>query len=80
MKSSSAPPLIATAVLLLPTLYVASYLALVVPQGVPYAEFYSYRAGKELPERFYWPLEQIDRRLRSAAWPEEDRLGIDFYE
>lgn len=87
---TNGPLIIAIALLVLPMLYVASYLSLVVPAGVPYGEFWcfsdkgiifsSYRFGKEWPEWFYCPLEKIDRQLRPAAWSDEGNLGIEFEE
>ncbi len=75
-------PIIAVIVLALPLLYVASYLALVVPSGVfvphpaspysyePFGDGYmkSYRTGNDFCERIFWPLEQADRKLRPNAW------------
>lgn len=75
-------PFIAVIVLALPLLYVASYLVLVVPGGVfiadvasPYSYdnfgsgyLKSYRTANTFCERFYWPLEQADRKLRPNAW------------
>jgi len=78
-------PIIAAVLLLLPVLYVGTYLALVSPDGygftadgsylgnsrkchlVPYSTQY-YRFGGSYADAFFWPLEQIDRRLRSDAW------------
>jgi hypothetical protein len=64
-------PIIAAVLLLLPVLYVGSYLALmevVTPDGR-----HVYRAAWDESSNgwvstFYRPLEQIDRRLRPAAW------------
>lgn len=60
--------------LCLPVLYVGSYLALVEPPLATTS--YNtrafgaspYRNGKQWSERVFWPLEQIDRRLRPGAW------------
>jgi hypothetical protein len=71
-------PIIAVALLILPSLYVGSYLALVIPKGktvfvpangTPYLRIDHYRVGNEtwLP-RLFWPLEQIDRKVRPGAW------------
>jgi hypothetical protein len=85
--TNRAPLITAIVLLLLPALYVGSYLALVVPKGATY-EFVPmdpkllvgvsevgftlrkihYRTGSGLAERLYWPLEQIDRKLRPGAW------------
>ena len=81
MKRHTAP-IIAAILLLLPVLYVGSYLALVVPPGRyvsrtvgsannrPSTEifFEKYRFGGEWARWFYWPLEQIDRKVRPRAW------------
>jgi hypothetical protein len=76
MKKHAAP-LIAAVLLLLPVLYVASYLALVVPAGrtvwaTPGCSPYicHYRMGEEIAPKIYWPLEQIDRKFRRGAWAE----------
>jgi hypothetical protein len=76
-------PIIAVIVLLLPILYVASYWVLVVPSGAfiadpasPYSYeqrsgdgyMKSYCTANEFCERFFWPLEQADRKLRPGAW------------
>jgi hypothetical protein len=79
MKKHAAP-IIAAILLLLPLLYVGSYLALVSPQGVttpdpsdPYnyeGWIKNYRVGNSLCKQLFWPLEQIDRQLRPGAWDE----------
>lgn len=69
-------PLIAAIILLLlPVLYVASYLVLVWPDGerVEFADsrsdFPTYRFGAHAwGGTVYWPLEQIDRKARPGAW------------
>lgn len=75
--------ILAIVLLLLPILYVASYLTLVSPNesgiymvihantGVYYTR--GYRNGGEWAWRLYWPLEQIDRRLRPHLWPRTDQ-------
>ena len=75
MTTSRAPLILAIVLLLLPVLYVGSYLALVLPQGrlVPESPTLDvnshYRFGRELGiSRAFWPLEQIDRRMRSTHW------------
>ena len=64
--------------LLLPTLYLGSYLLLVEPQGIYYSVFSGgaktlycdhYRWQNDSCERIFWPLERIDRKIRPAAWP-----------
>jgi hypothetical protein len=84
MKKHAAP-IIASILLLLLVLYVGSYFALVVPGGTSaiYAvqdplrphinsESYAthYRRGHRISERLFWPLEQIDRKVRGAWRPE----------
>ena len=69
-----APLILAIVLLLLPVLYVGSYLALVVPGGRMVSlgyrnSFYvHYRVDPEWPARVFWPLEQIDRKARPSAW------------
>ncbi|WP_254508486.1 hypothetical protein [Anatilimnocola floriformis] len=76
-RESRTPLIVAIVLLLLPVLNVGSYFALVVPQGFvrPYpagkiGQQFSeqYRYGDMLSERFFWPLESIDRKLRPGAW------------
>jgi hypothetical protein len=77
-------PIIAAVLLLLPVLYVGSYLALVVPErggrlrggsGLFYR--HPYRAGGARSSAAFWPLEQIDRRLRPGVWePPMLNLGL----
>jgi hypothetical protein len=69
-------PIIAAVLLLLPVLYVGSYLALVTPGGYTKTisgvtttiSPQSYRWGEPGIARFFWPLEKIDRRLRPGPW------------
>jgi hypothetical protein len=85
-----APLITATVLLLLPVLYVGSYLTLVVPASQPVligvyqdqktseviAEEWMdshYRWGHRIAGLIFWPLEQIDRRVRPGAW-EPERL------
>lgn len=73
---NNGPLIIAIVLLLLPVLYVVSYLLLVIRQPVvavslTYPTQYAadfYRWGGDYAERFYWPLEQIDRKLQPSAW------------
>ena len=60
-KRTNGVPITATVLLLLPLLYVGSYLANVRPGQ-------SYRIGGGLADGFYRPLEQVDRRIRPDAW------------
>jgi hypothetical protein len=77
----SVTPIIAAVLLLLPVLYVGSYLALVVPRGKavweqnrvacsPYLIYY--RVDIAILDRLLWPLEQIDRKVRPGAWEHVD--------
>ena len=102
-KPRSFAPIIAAVLLLLPLLYVGSYLAMVVPKGIVVSAptnagyfVYHYRGHGEFgertawPARLFWPLEQIDRRLRPQDWePSQresqlifdrtgERIGVDF--
>jgi hypothetical protein len=71
-------PIIAAVLLLLPVLYVGSYLALigeygssrimVKVEGGYHSEDTPYRCCPEICKPLFWPLEQIDRRLRPKAW------------
>ena len=73
-KQSRAPLIIAVVLLLLPVLYVGSYLALVVPSGVRHLIREPLKTKVTTPYRirevdsYFWPLEQIDRKLRPGAW------------
>ena len=75
------PLILAIVLLLLQVLYVGSYLALVEPKGrlvlkrtlIGNARFLNgrvehYRAGGEWSPVVFWPLEQIDQKLRPRAW------------
>jgi hypothetical protein len=61
----------------LPALYIGSYLALVIPSGAlrptgtpgEYAVEY-YRAGGALSATIFWPAEQLDRKIRKQRWEE----------
>lgn len=66
-----AAPILAAILLLLPLLYVGSYFALVKPGehlGWGSALYAPYRCGGDVAVRLFWPLEQIDRRVRPGAW------------
>jgi hypothetical protein len=79
-----AAPIIAAILLLLPVLYVGSYLALVVPGPAFYVSnsangekahrFTGYRIYPTACERIFYPLEQIDRTVRPGAWRSEDLI------
>lgn len=77
-RRSCAPAAVVAALVLLPWLYVGSYLLAVAPAhriylnpdnsgGVVFV-IQNYRIGGSLPAIIYWPLEQIDRRLRREKW------------
>jgi hypothetical protein len=81
-KPRSFAPFISAALLLLPVLYVGCYLVLVFPAGVP-IDVVNTKTGEVLPfisvqekylifdrqaKRLFWPLEQIDRRVRPSEW------------
>jgi hypothetical protein len=69
---------LALLLLLLPSLYVGSYLTLVVPAGriesvagagQKFLIVSHYRwGGNSFASRFFWPLQQVDRKLRPKAW------------
>ena len=85
-RESRAPVIVAIVLLLLPVLYAGSYLAVVVPDGVteyvgpfpPGDTFYFMPSGKHyrfvngVSRRVFWPLEQIDRKLRPEVWALEN--------
>ncbi|QDU30820.1 hypothetical protein ETAA8_59690 [Anatilimnocola aggregata] len=73
--TNRAPLIVAIVLLILPVLYVGSYLALVLPDGERFELANSlqylptYRFGTaSWAWRVYWPLERIDRRVRPEAW------------
>jgi len=90
ITTRSAAPILAAVLLLLPVLYVGSYLALVTPGKVRFTKavnvgastyqggvFYeTYRYGGTWAERVFWPLEQIDRKVRPEAW-EWGKIGLE---
>ena len=52
--------------LALPMAYVGSYLLLVMPfNGSAY-----YRFGGPVVTHIFWPLEQVDRKVRPGRWQE----------
>jgi hypothetical protein len=76
---------LAIAILLLPFAYAASYLVIVALRGIGTVRTaqgtYSargsstaYRLGGETVRRFYWPLEQVDRRFRPKEWDHGDLI------
>ena len=88
MKESRAPLMIAIVLLVLPLLYVGSYLIavrsakeaaavnLLVLKGES-PEYY--RFGGEWSPRIYRPLEWIDRRLRPGLWAQLDPVRIQIF-
>lgn len=75
MKKHAAP-IITAILLLLPVLYVGSYLALVTPGVYGCRSENAYHEVIYAPYRWQgwrcsqvlWPLEMIDRKLRPGAW------------
>jgi hypothetical protein len=76
-ERSSRIPLIAAVLLLVPVLYVGSYLALVTPGGYKVNRraapvlFFSpsyYRCCEPVCATLFWPLEKCHRKLRPGAW------------
>lgn len=70
---SRGPLFIAIVLLLLPVLYAGSYLALVEPYGsagscIGSEPHYPYRWGGVVASRLFWPLEQVDRKVRPKPW------------
>jgi hypothetical protein len=68
-----AAPIIAAILLLLPVLYVGSYLVMVDPMTLRVTSGgtvtdVNYRDGGRFAECFFWPLEQVDRKVRPGAW------------
>jgi hypothetical protein len=83
MKKHAAP-IIAVIALLMRMMYVGGYLALVQPPiclvvtSSGNAGIYvvaHYRLGGEQARRFFWRLEQIDRKVRPGAWEEPGNLS-----
>lgn len=76
MTRDSRLPLFVAAILLLLPLYVGSYFALLKPSpdiSTPFNELLArrwsnYRVGGRFVELVFWPLEQIDRKVRPGAW------------
>ncbi len=78
---SRAPLFIAVVLLILPLLYLGSYLLLVWPDGERFnfadssSDFPTYRYGSESwAAVLYWPLEKIDRKLRPDSWQPAEPL------
>lgn len=82
-RRSWSAPIVAALLLLLPAVYVGSYYCLVDTErgydpvmgcniGAQLSESLRYRVASRLCCRIYWPIEQVDRKLRPEAW--EDPL------
>jgi hypothetical protein len=80
-RPRSFAPWIATVLLLLPVAYVGSYLAMAQPGWVLHVCTHSgngeiplepYRFGGEWSACLFWPVEQIDRKLRPSLWEHQD--------
>jgi hypothetical protein len=72
-------PIVAACLLLVPAVYVGSYYCAVDTNRGGYISLCGpnkpdlrYRVAPEVCGRFYWPIEQVDRKLRPEAW--EDPL------
>jgi len=74
---SIAVPAIIAAALTTPLLYIGIYWALVIPGGAPMdfdqhhgycTRIGTYRAGEPVCQRVFYPIEQLDRRLRPGLW------------
>jgi hypothetical protein len=84
--TNRAPLLAAIALLLLPVLYVGSYLALVSPWQAGLHRSFSFQHESEIHYRIggrwagvvFWPLEQLDRQLRPDAWDAEQQGWTTF--
>jgi hypothetical protein len=85
-------PIIVAVFLLLPLLYVASYVVLVRPNvrvikspAIVASNVEHYRLPGRICGRFFWPLEKVDRRLRPGAWDtsvliELERINMELRE
>ena len=79
-------PLLVVLLLLLPLLYLGSYLALVTPAETITSgtssdfsfECSNYRFAHQYGQYFYSPLEQIDRTLRPKKWEWYPPIYDDF--
>jgi hypothetical protein len=61
-------------------LYVGSYLALIDPVKTKHelmtgGDLSAYRFGGEYSVLFYWPLEEVDRKLRPDSWSQSPSRG-----
>ena len=67
-----APRIVAVVLLLLLVLYVGSYLALVMPEGIVLkggeSRVAHYRFEDRTAAAIFWPIEQVDRKVRWRDW------------
>jgi hypothetical protein len=81
-KRSAAAPVAIAVLLLLPVLYVGSYLVISIPQPHPLApgqRSQHFRIGGSITRFLFKPLTEIDRRLRPNYWggsPQEDDADL----
>ncbi len=78
--NARAPFCVAVLLLMLPLLYVVSYLALVRPDGIvdevlidgeyfmDISTMRHYLIIGDIGHQIYWPLEHLDREIRPNAW------------
>jgi hypothetical protein len=64
-RSNLMPLMVALLLLTLPILYLGTYLALIDPG---FGKVHPYRLGSGYSSAVFWPLEQLDRRIRPDAW------------
>lgn len=73
-RTGAGPLVLAIALLLMPLLYVGSYLSLVQPKGQRIYDpsgalrVAHYRIDNHLASKVYYPLEKIDRKVRPQEW------------
>jgi hypothetical protein len=68
VKESQSTAGVAAALLLLPVIYVGGYLALLHPEERAIGRDAYYRVGGKSAAWVFYPLHQIDRRLRPDYW------------
>ena len=85
MKQRSYAALVVVLIMVLLLGYVGSYLALAVPSGWVFrymsGEWHAvnvsyYRISGV--ERVFWPLEQIDRKIRPGAWAVKPPISLGY--
>jgi hypothetical protein len=77
MKNTHALLTIGIVLVVTLVLYVGAYLALLLPPPQAYNDYLArrwsnYRYGGRIVEWAFWPLEQIDRKLRPQKWDWEE--------